>query len=65
MQIWVTKKSYKRWFKFNNFAKHIFSKIKIAYPQNKETKKYLKNFNVKKLKEIGNLKLIENKSSKK
>jgi 3-deoxy-D-manno-octulosonic-acid transferase len=61
----ITKKSYKRWLKFSNFAKYIFSKIKIAYPQNKETKKYLKNFNVKKLKELGNLKLIENTKDKK
>ena len=61
----ITKKSYKRWLKFNNFAKYIFSKITIAYPQNKETKNYLRNLNVKKLKEIGNLKLIENTKDKK
>jgi len=61
----ITKKSYKRWLKFNNFAKYIFSKITIAYPQNKEAKNYLRNLNVKKLKEIGNLKLIENTKDKK
>ena len=61
----ITKKSFKRWSKFNSFAKYIFSKITIAYPQNKETKKFLKNFKVKKLKEIGNIKLIENIQDKK
>ena len=61
----ITKKSFKRWSKFNSFAKNIFSKITIAYPQNKETKKYLNKFGVKKIKEIGNLKLIENIKDKK
>ena len=56
----ITKKSFNRWSKFNNFAKNIFNKITIAYPQNKETKNYLNKFEVKKIKEIGNLKLIEN-----
>ena len=61
----ITKKSFGRWSKFNNFAKYIFSNITIAYPQNKETKKYLNKFEVKKIKEIGNLKLIENIKDKK
>ena len=56
----ITKKSFKRWIKFKNFAKNIFNKITIAYPQNKETKYYLNKLKVKKIKEIGNLKLIEN-----
>ena len=56
----ITKKSFNRWSKFNSFAKNIFNKITIAYPQNKETKNYLNKFEVKKIKEIGNLKLIEN-----
>jgi len=61
----ITKKSFKRWIKFNNFAKNIFNKITIAYPQNKETKYYLNKLQVKKIKEIGNLKLIENIQDKK
>ncbi len=61
----ITKKSFKRWVKFNNFAKNIFNKITIAYPQNKETKYYLNKLQVKKIKEIGNLKLIENIQDKK
>ena len=36
--------------KIKNFAKSIFNKITIAYPQNKETKSFLKKLNVKKIK---------------
>ena len=56
----ITKKSYNRWIKLKSFSKYIFSKISIAYPQNKETKYFLKKLKVKNIKEIGNLKLIEN-----
>ena len=44
-----------------NFTKSIFEKIKISYPQNLETKKYLKKINSTKINQIGNLKFIENK----
>ncbi len=56
----ITKKSFKRWIKFKSFSRYFFSKISIAYPQNKETKYFLKKLKVRKIKEIGNLKLIEN-----
>jgi len=52
----ITKKSFLRWKKFQNFSKEIFSKISLAMPQNNETKKYLKNLGVKKVKFVGNLK---------
>ncbi len=56
----ITKKSFNRWIKFKNFSKYVFSKITVAYPQNKETKYFLKKLKVNKIKKIGNLKLIEN-----
>ena len=56
----LTKKTFNRWIKINFFSKSIFNKIKIAYPQNLETKNYLKKLNIKKIKQIGNLKFIQN-----
>lgn len=60
----ITKKSFLRWKKFNNFSKEIFQFIDIAYPQNLETKKYLNKLNVKNIKTIGNLKFIQNPFNK-
>mgnify|MGYP001179107085 FL=1 len=57
----ITKKTFNRWIKLSGISKKIFSYIKIAYPQNKETKKYLTQLKVKKIKLIRNLKFIENK----
>ena len=57
----LTKKSFQRGMKIHFFAKSIFSKIKIAFPQNKETKFFLKKINSTKIKFIGNLKFIKNK----
>ena len=56
----ITKKSFTRWIQFKSFSKYVFNKISVAYPQNKQTKYFLKKLKVKKIKEIGNLKLIEN-----
>ncbi len=60
----ITKKTFFRWHQFGNFSRSIFNLIDIAYPQNLETKKYLKKLEVKKIKFIGNLKFIENDKSK-
>ena len=60
----ITKKSFNKWIKFKSFSKYVFSKISVAYPQNKKTKYFLKKLKVKKIKEIGNLKLIENVQDK-
>ena len=57
----LTKKTFARWSMFESFARQVLSGIKIAYPQNKDTKKYLKKFQVNKIKLLGNLKYIENK----
>ncbi len=60
----ITKKTFFRWHQLRNFSRSIFNLIDIAYPQNLETKKYLKKLEVKKIKFIGNLKFIENDKSK-
>ena len=52
----ITKKSFKRWKTFPNFANQVFSKITLALPQNLETLKYLKILGVKNIKLAGNLK---------
>jgi 3-deoxy-D-manno-octulosonic-acid transferase len=56
----ITKNTFNKWNKFKNFSKSIFKKISIAYPQNLETKAYLKKLKVKKIKFFGNLKFIKN-----
>ena len=54
----LTKKSYKRWFAITHFSKKLFENFNAVYPQNKETKKYLKNLGCRKIKELGNLKFV-------
>jgi 3-deoxy-D-manno-octulosonic-acid transferase len=60
----ITKKTFNRWSKYKNFSRSIFKNISVAYPQNLETKLFLKNLNVKKIKHIGNLKFSENEQEK-
>ncbi len=57
----ITTRSFYRWSKIKKFSESIFNLISIAYPQNNETKLFLKKLNVKSIKLIGNLKFIENK----
>ncbi len=59
----LTKKTFKKWMNIKNFAKSIFNLITISYPQNLETISYLKKLDVKKIKNIGNLKFINNKEN--
>ena len=49
----LTKKTFNRWIKIKQFSKSIFNKILIAYPQNIETKKFLKKINPQKIKMLG------------
>ena len=56
----LTKKTFNRWIKIKYFSKSIFNKILIAYPQNIETKKFLKKINPQKIKMLGNLKFARN-----
>ena len=55
----LTKKTFNRWLKFENFTKSILKNIKIAYPQNLETKSYLNKLNFRNIVELGNLKFSE------
>ena len=55
----ITKKTFLRWLMLKNFSQKVFGKISIAYPQNQETKYFLKKLKVKKIKTIGNLKFAE------
>ena len=55
----LTKKTFGRWMKVKNFMDSVFSKITIAYPQNFETKSYLKKLKTNKINYIGNLKFSE------
>ncbi len=52
----ITKKTFKRWMKIKQISNFVFSKITEAFPQNLETKSYLKKLKVKKISNIGNLK---------
>jgi 3-deoxy-D-manno-octulosonic-acid transferase len=60
----ITKKTFDKWMKLKNFTNEIFNKITIAYPQNLETKYFLKKLKTNKVKTIGNLKFIENDNDK-
>ena len=60
----ITPKSYKRWLRFPNFAKKIFSSITLALPQNKESKIYLSKLGVKNIKIAGNLKYFGEKKKR-
>ena len=60
----ITKKTFNRWSIIKSFSESIFDLIDVAYPQNLETKKFLKKFKVKNIKSIGNIKFIKNDDSK-
>ena len=55
----LSKKTFIRWSIFKNFSQKVFGKISITYPQNQETKYFLKKLKVRKIKNIGNLKFAE------
>ena len=56
----LTKKTFDRWMKLKNFGRSVFKNITIAYPQNNETKIYLKKLKPNKIRNLGNLKFAEN-----
>jgi 3-deoxy-D-manno-octulosonic-acid transferase len=60
----ITKKTFLRWSRLRNFSQKIFDKITIIYPQNLETKYFLKKLKAKKIKTIGNLKFTEHDNEK-
>ena len=51
----ITNKTFKKWRKINFFAKELFQSFNAVYPQNNETDKFLKKFECKKIKRLGNL----------
>ena len=57
----ITKKTFERWMKFKEFSLRVFNQISFAYPQNRETIKYLRKLGVKDIDYIGNLKFFEDK----
>ena len=59
----ITKKTFKRWIKLRRFSLKVFNQINFAYPQNKETIKYLKQLGVKNIDYIGNLKFFEDEKT--
>ena len=56
----ITQKTFNKWIMFKNFSNSVFNKISVAYPQNFETKYYLKKLGVNRINTIGNLKFSEN-----
>ncbi len=56
----LTKSTFNKWIKFKNFSEAVFNNISIAFPQNLETKAYLKKLKIKKINHLGNLKFVEN-----
>ena len=55
----ITKKTFKRWYKIKTFSKKIFGKITKAFPQNIETKIYLRQYGINQVNHLGNLKFAE------
>ncbi len=55
----LTKQTFKRWMKLKGVSKKIFSEISIAYPQNQETKRFIKKITNTQIKTLGNLKFIQ------
>ena len=58
----ISKKSFKRWSYFRKFAINTFNTFDYIFPQNKETLNYLKKFEVKNIKILGNLKFSESEN---
>ena len=55
-----TKKTFNRWIKLKSFFKSVLENVTIAYPQNLETRNYLKKMKINNIKLIGNIKFAEN-----
>jgi len=60
----ITKKSYNRWIKFQNFSELIFSKFNLCLCSNKETINFLKKIGAKNIKYFGNLKYSQSENEK-
>ena len=60
----ITKKSFKRWNRFKNFSKEIFSNFDLCLTSNKVSKNYLTKLKAKNINYLGNLKFTETKNKK-
>ena len=60
----ITKKTFYRWKKINFFSSKIFKIFDKIFPQNKETRNFLKILGIKNTKIIGNLKYCDNSLTK-
>ena len=60
----ITKKTFKRWYRFRAFSKKLFSSFDLCFSSNKETKNYLHKLNAKNILYIGNLKFSESDTQK-
>ena len=60
----ITKRSFKNWLLFSNFANSIFDKFDLCLSSNYESKIYLKKLEANKIKYIGNLKYSQSESEK-
>ena len=58
----ITKKTFKRWLFFPDFAKLLFNKFKLCLSSSLESKSYLKKLGVKNVKFIGNLKFSQSEN---
>ena len=56
----LTKKTFNRWIKIKSFFKSVLENVTIAYPQNLETRNFLKKMKINNIKLIGNIKFAEN-----
>ena len=56
----ISKRSFEKWKILGNFSKNFFQTFNFCYPQNQESKKYLKKFEVSNIKYLGNIKFIQN-----
>ena len=57
----VSKRSYRKWKLLGKFSKNLFKKFDYTFPQNLESKIYLKKLEVKKIRFLGNLKFSQKK----
>jgi len=55
----ITKKSFKKWMRFQKSAKKIFNQFDKCFPSSLQSKKYLKLLGAKKVKYLGNLKFSQ------
>ncbi len=55
-----TRKTFNRWIKIKDFFKSVLDNVTIAFPQNLETRNYLKKIKKNNIKLIGNIKFAEN-----